>query len=55
MNTDCDQSEAAADFDVADQQIVQHPQFQQSVQRARAQWERGEFVCHEDVVKRYGA
>lgn len=47
--------EPADEFDVSDLQIVQNPDFQQSIQRAREQWERGEFVCHEDVVKKYGA
>lgn len=47
--------EPADEFDVGDLQIVQNSDFQQSIQRAREQWERGEHVCHEDVVKKYGA
>ena len=45
--------EAADEDDLADLQIAQNPRFQESVQRAREQWQQGDFMTHEEVVKKY--
>ena len=45
--------EAADEDDLADLQIEQNPRFQESVQRAREQWQQGDFMTHEEVVKKY--